>query len=53
MIDYSHSSERMGRRINDNRRKAKFNDSINYCKLIDLGCAGPKLTWCNGRKGQV
>ncbi|KAL7226194.1 hypothetical protein ACSBR1_021345 [Camellia fascicularis] len=35
----------------DQRRSSKFNDRINHCKLMDLGCAGPRLTWSNNRKG--
>ncbi|KAI7989599.1 hypothetical protein LOK49_LG13G01930 [Camellia lanceoleosa] len=35
----------------DQRRSRKFNDRLNNCKLMDLGCAGPRLTWSNNRKG--
>ncbi|XP_028113326.1 uncharacterized protein LOC114311381 [Camellia sinensis] len=35
----------------DLRRSSKFNDRLNICKLIDLGCASPQLTWSNNRKG--
>ncbi|KAI8012836.1 hypothetical protein LOK49_LG05G03328 [Camellia lanceoleosa] len=24
---------------------------MNRCKLMDLGCSGPNLTWSNGRQG--
>ncbi|KAI8025856.1 hypothetical protein LOK49_LG02G03284 [Camellia lanceoleosa] len=35
----------------DQRRNRKFNNRLNNCKLMDLGCAGPRLTWSNNRKG--
>ncbi|XP_028080538.1 uncharacterized protein LOC114282097 [Camellia sinensis] len=35
----------------DLRRSSKFNDRLNLCKLMDLGCAGPRLTWSNNQKG--
>ncbi|XP_028093960.1 uncharacterized protein LOC114294059 [Camellia sinensis] len=35
----------------DLRRGSKFNDRLNIYKLMDLGCAGPRLTWSNNRKG--
>ncbi|XP_028090167.1 uncharacterized protein LOC114290449 [Camellia sinensis] len=35
----------------DQRRARKFTERVNNCNLMDLGCAGPKLTWSNNRKG--
>ncbi|XP_028075296.1 uncharacterized protein LOC114277597 [Camellia sinensis] len=35
----------------DQRRSRKFNERIDNCKLIDLGCIGPMLTWSNNREG--
>ncbi|XP_028054929.1 uncharacterized protein LOC114259143 [Camellia sinensis] len=33
------------------RRTRKFNDRINNCNLMDLGCIGLSLTWSNNRQG--
>lgn len=35
----------------DSSRVRLFAERINKCKLIDLGCSGPKFTWTNNRKG--
>ncbi|KAI7997086.1 hypothetical protein LOK49_LG10G01813 [Camellia lanceoleosa] len=34
-------------------RSRNFNESINKCGLMDLGCIGPKFTWTNNRKGMA
>lgn len=35
----------------DHTRTCKFQSRLNRCKLMDLGCSGPRLTWTNGRQG--
>ncbi|XP_028093436.1 uncharacterized protein LOC114293550 [Camellia sinensis] len=35
----------------DHRRSRKFNKRMSNCKLMDLGCTRPRLTWSNNRKG--
>ncbi|XP_028100952.1 uncharacterized protein LOC114300280 [Camellia sinensis] len=35
----------------DHTRTRKFQARLNRCKLMDLGCSGPRLTWTNGRQG--
>ncbi|KAI7979245.1 hypothetical protein LOK49_Contig435G00006 [Camellia lanceoleosa] len=35
----------------DQRRSRKFNERVDNCKLMDLRCSGPRLTWSNNRKG--
>ncbi|XP_028057277.1 uncharacterized protein LOC114261234 [Camellia sinensis] len=35
----------------DQRRGRKFNERVDNCKLMDLGCTGPRLTWFNNKKG--
>ncbi|KAL7253115.1 hypothetical protein ACSBR1_007602 [Camellia fascicularis] len=37
----------------DQARTRKFQARLNRCKLIDLGCSGPRLTWSNGRQGMA
>ncbi|XP_028077279.1 uncharacterized protein LOC114279250 [Camellia sinensis] len=56
--DYGSSVEKQGFTMNQNQnltqsqtRSRKFNDRINHCNLMDLGCTGPKLTWSNNRQG--
>lgn len=28
----------------------EFESAVQYCRLMDLGCQGPKFTWCNKRQ---
>ncbi|KAL7223854.1 hypothetical protein ACSBR1_025335 [Camellia fascicularis] len=35
----------------DQRRSQKFNERLNNCKLMDLGCTGPSLTCSNNHQG--
>lgn len=37
----------------DQARTRKFQARLNRCKLMDLGCSGPRLTWSNGRQGMA
>lgn len=32
-------------------QRRKFSENINKCNLVDMGSAGPKFTWTNGRQG--
>ncbi|KAL7173821.1 hypothetical protein ACSBR2_033143 [Camellia fascicularis] len=37
--------------VQDHTKARKFQARLNRCKLMDLGCSGPRLTWTNGRQG--
>ncbi|KAI8012610.1 hypothetical protein LOK49_LG06G00968 [Camellia lanceoleosa] len=37
----------------EQRRSRKFTERIDSCKLIDLGCTGPQMTWSNNRKNRA
>ncbi|KAI7989214.1 hypothetical protein LOK49_LG13G00063 [Camellia lanceoleosa] len=50
--DIAVQSEKRSFSTNPNvARTQKFAARINRCKLMDLGCSGPNLTWSNGRQG--
>lgn len=38
---------------NSHGQRRKFMENINTCNLVDLGAAGPKFTWNNGRQGSA
>lgn len=49
--DFAMQSEKRSFSSNSNAvRTQKFAARMNRCKLMDLGCSGPNLTWSNGRK---
>ncbi|KAL7239041.1 hypothetical protein ACSBR2_005022 [Camellia fascicularis] len=53
-IDIASQGEK--RSFNSNASQArthKFVARMNRCKLMDLGCSGPNLTWSNGRQGMA
>lgn len=37
----------------EQRKIVRFNGLINDLSLFNLGCKGPKYTWCNNRQGHV
>ncbi|KAL7175173.1 hypothetical protein ACSBR2_028888 [Camellia fascicularis] len=52
--DFTNLNEK--RRFSTNQdqvRTRKFQARLNRCRLMDLGCSGPRLTWSNGRQGMA
>ncbi|KAL7161591.1 hypothetical protein ACSBR2_042122 [Camellia fascicularis] len=50
--DFAVQSEKRSFSTNTNAaRTQKLAARIDRCKLMDLGCFGPNLTWSNGRQG--
>ena len=41
--------EKFGGKAVDLRRALRFQDCLNYCRMIDLGFFGSKFTWSNNQ----
>nr|POE93748.1 hypothetical protein CFP56_30518 [Quercus suber] len=49
--EIAYSFEKSGGLERDGKQMANFRDCLDRCGLLDLGFAGQRFTWCNGRQG--